>query len=250
MNQERMSKEQRTRACPVCQKMFVARRSQIESGNGKFCSHRCAFDGGAYSKLFTPEVQSNAAERRRESVALNGTLHKSGKDNPCWKGGRDAHVARKREEYNKKSAIYRAENPDKRAATLAKYVAKNLAKIVESRAKWNTSNKEKKSALGVAWRAKNTDLLRIYGSNRRSRVKKCGGVLSKDLSKKLLGLQNGKCACCSQPLGARFHMDHIMPIALGGSNTDDNIQLLRSTCNQQKHAKHPIDFMQGKGFLL
>jgi len=41
-----------------------------------------------------------------------------------------------------------------------------------------------------------------------------------------------------------------MPLALGGANADDNIQLLRSTCNQQKHAKHPVDFMQQKGFLL
>jgi hypothetical protein len=25
---------------------------------------------------------------------------------------------------------------------------------------------------------------------------------------------------------------------------------LRSRCNQQKHAKHPVDFMQERGFLL
>lgn len=45
-------------------------------------------------------------------------------------------------------------------------------------------------------------------------------------------------------------MDHIVPLALGGSNTDGNIQLLRATCNQQKHAKHPVVFMQERGFLL
>lgn len=45
-------------------------------------------------------------------------------------------------------------------------------------------------------------------------------------------------------------MDHIMPLALGGTNTDDNIQLLCPTCNRSKHAKHPVDFMQQRGFLL
>jgi 5-methylcytosine-specific restriction endonuclease McrA len=45
-------------------------------------------------------------------------------------------------------------------------------------------------------------------------------------------------------------MDHIIPLALGGANTDDNIQLLRATCNLQKHTKHPIDFMQQRGYLL
>jgi 5-methylcytosine-specific restriction endonuclease McrA len=45
-------------------------------------------------------------------------------------------------------------------------------------------------------------------------------------------------------------MDHIVPLISGGTNTDDNIQLMRSRCNQQKSAKHPIDFMQSRGFLL
>lgn len=56
--------------------------------------------------------------------------------------------------------------------------------------------------------------------------------------------------CCGLPLGDNYHIDHIMPLALGGSNTDDNIQLLRQRCNNQKCAKHPVDFMQSRGFLL
>jgi 5-methylcytosine-specific restriction endonuclease McrA len=51
-------------------------------------------------------------------------------------------------------------------------------------------------------------------------------------------------------LGDNYHLDHIVPLAIGGTNTDDNIQLLRQKCNQQKSAKHPIDFMQSRGFLL
>jgi 5-methylcytosine-specific restriction endonuclease McrA len=53
-----------------------------------------------------------------------------------------------------------------------------------------------------------------------------------------------------QPLGDNYHLDHITPITLGGSNTDDNMQLLRQRCNNQKYNKHPIDFMQSRGFLL
>lgn len=36
----------------------------------------------------------------------------------------------------------------------------------------------------------------------------------------------------------------------GGTNTDDNIQLLNAKCNVSKGAKHPIEFMQKQGFLL
>ena len=38
--------------------------------------------------------------------------------------------------------------------------------------------------------------------------------------------------------------------ALGGLNADSNMQLLRAECNLQKSAKHPVDFMQSRGFLL
>jgi 5-methylcytosine-specific restriction endonuclease McrA len=80
--------------------------------------------------------------------------------------------------------------------------------------------------------------------------KETGGKLSSKLAARLFVLQKGKCACCLQPLGDDYHIDHIMPLALGGTNTDDNIQLLRAKCNLQKNAKHPVDFMQQRGFLL
>jgi hypothetical protein len=33
-------------------------------------------------------------------------------------------------------------------------------------------------------------------------------------------------------------------------HTDFNVQLLCATCNLNKNAKDPIDFMQSRGFLL
>ncbi len=96
----------------------------------------------------------------------------------------------------------------------------------------------------------NADRVCILSHNRRAKISLIGGKLSSGLSKKLFKLQKGKCACCKEPLGNNFHMDHIMPLALGGANEDWNIQLLRQTCNNQKRAKHPIDFMQKRGFLL
>jgi 5-methylcytosine-specific restriction endonuclease McrA len=91
----------------------------------------------------------------------------------------------------------------------------------------------------------------MNGQNRRARKNASAGKLSFNLAEKLFKLQHGKCACgCKKHLGKDYHLDHIMPLALGGANTDNNIQLLRKQCNWQKHAKHPIDFMQSRGFLL
>ena len=115
---------------------------------------------------------------------------------------------------------------------------------------WRSENKEKVRLNSQRWQSANPEKCRIKDHNRRARKLASGGKLSHGLAVKLFKLQRGKCAFCKQPLGVKYHLDHIMPLALGGSNTDDNIQLLHATCNFQKSAKHPIDFMQQRGFLL
>jgi len=47
-----------------------------------------------------------------------------------------------------------------------------------------------------------------------------------------------------------IEVDHIYPIALGGTNEGSNLQLLCRFCNRSKGAKHPVDYMQKRGFLL
>ena len=158
-----------------------------------------------------------------------------------------------------------AANPKRKKATNASWVAANTQRIKANRiawraanpernkatnAAWDAANIERRKAKNAAWRAANPEATRIQCQNRRARQRENGGVLSKGLADKLFKLQKGKCACCKQPLGADYHLDHIMPISLGGLNIDSNIQLLRQRCNQQKHAKHPVDFMQSRGFLL
>jgi 5-methylcytosine-specific restriction endonuclease McrA len=76
------------------------------------------------------------------------------------------------------------------------------------------------------------------------------GRLSKNIIETLQSSQRGLCPCCAQPLGDDFHVDHIIPLSMNGTNTDDNVQLLRSLCNKRKKNKHPIDYMQEQGFLL
>jgi 5-methylcytosine-specific restriction endonuclease McrA len=75
------------------------------------------------------------------------------------------------------------------------------------------------------------------------------GVLSPDIASTLLTLQRGKCANCKQKL-TRYHLDHVMPLALGGANEDQNMQLLCPGCNCRKQAMHPISFAQKEGRLL
>lgn len=159
-------------------------------------------------------------------------------------------------------AKWRANNPESAAERVAKwnaanpnyYAARYAANREEIRARAAAryaANTDKVKSAAAEWRAANPEARRVIEQNRRARKRKAGGKLSAGLADRLYKLQRGKCACgCRQPLGSDYHLDHVMPLALGGANEDWNIQLLRQQCNNQKHAKHPIEFMQQRGFLL
>ena len=160
------------------------------------------------------------------------------------------YYADNREKMNAASAAWRAANPEKQRAYEVAWRSANPDKVKACQTAYYAANPDKCRAANYAWNAANPENLRIMAHNRRARKREGGGRLSSGLAKRLLKLQRGKCACCGEPLGTDYHMDHIMPLALGGTNTDSNIQLLRAKCNLQKHAKHPVEFMQERGFLL
>lgn len=164
-----------------------------------------------------------------------------------WLG---AHPGREKELFELRYLTYA---PVARARSAEYYLANKPACLTAMReyrlsnqSEWTERirvSKEKKPQLYA-------EIHRISIQNRRARKLESEGNLTPGLSERLFKLQRGACPCCKQPLGHDYHMDHIMPLARGGSNTDDNIQLLRQRCNNQKHSKHPVDFMQSRGFLL
>lgn len=173
------------------------------------------------------------------------------------------NLAQYREKDKLRATAYRIANPEKSNASCSAYRARNKdacnkrsiswAKDNPERCKlnrlaWNEANPDRLNYCRARWKSLNPEAIILASHNRRAR--KRGGKLSKGLTEKLYNLQHGKCACCGNPLGEDFHLDHIMPLALGGTNEDWNIQLLRAICNHQKHKKHPIDFMRERGFLL
>lgn len=139
----------------------------------------------------------------------------------------------------------------------AKWQKANPEKTLAAGAKYRAANREKQSEYAARRRAANPEMTkkspeasRITSHNYRARKIANGGKLSRGIAERLRKLQKGKCACCKKPLGEDYHLDHIMPLALGGANEDWNIQLLRGECNLRKRAKHPVDFMRQRGFLL
>lgn len=156
-------------------------------------------------------------------------------------------------------------NPERVSANKAESYKANAGKIATAAAAsyradpevfkrrsadWRAANRAKVQAINAAYCAANPDKRKSNHQKRRARKIEAGGKLSQGLASKLFQLQRGKCPCCGLPLGDDYHLDHKMPLALGGTNADDNMQLLRKLCNHQKGGLHPVEFMQSRGLLV
>lgn len=61
--------------------------------------------------------------------------------------------------------------------------------------------------------------------------------------------QHGKCHWCNVKVGDDYHVDHIIPVSRGGSNSKDNIVISCPHCNLSRNDKLPHEWPQG-GRLL
>lgn len=167
------------------------------------------------------------------------------------RASREKHYTNNKERVLARNAAWKSRNPEKVATAKAAYVAAHINESRVYQSAYSAANSEKKRAASLAWAAANPEIRRIQHHNRRAKQREVGGKLSPGLFPKLLKLQRGKCACCRADLKRiKPHMDHIISLSAGGPNEDSNMQLLCWPCNLQKSAKHPIDFMQQKGYLL
>lgn len=251
-----------TRFCPKCQ----AETERNKKGDCKPCARirkakkyaenpQKAKDKVAAWRKANPEKAKATKDAWQKS-----NLEKSNATKKIWALNNPekiqlASVAYRAKETTKANAKirmqnWRKSNPEKVKLIEISFREKNRSKLAEKSRTRYLKDPKKSIKRHIDWVANNRGKVKIIAQNRRARQMGNGGKLSKGLAEKLFNLQKGKCPCCKQPLGDNYHLDHIVPLALGGSNTDDNIQLLRQQCNNQKHAKHPIDFMQQRGFLL
>lgn len=150
-------------------------------------------------------------------------------------------------------AAWRLANKERKKASSAAWAKENADRKKETNAAWIRANKDRVRMLISEWSKKNPDARSTHNRNRRARKRGNGGELSKGLFDKLFELQMGKCVACGCKLSRakpRSPMDHIVPIAKGGMNTDENMQILCITCNSKKSIKDNLVFMQEKGFLI
>lgn len=192
----------RTRNCELCGIWFVAKKSQIDAGEGRFCSLSCSAKSFSATDEFRASRLKSAATFK-ESLAsgkFTPMEQPKGAESPYWKGGLQASKQRMKDAGKTNAA--RKANPEK---------------------------------------------YREYAHRRSGRKV---GRLPRGTVKELIALQRNRCAICKCSVTSGYHVDHVMPLALGGTHEKGNIQILCPTCNVRKNAKHPIRYAQELGMLL
>lgn len=122
--------------------------------------------------------------------------------------------------------------------------ARELGRVAYAR----NPDKFKKAVMG--WRRNNPEKASMYARVTRSRRRSSEGRHRAEDVIRILSTQKWTCVYCKTSLKGGYEVDHIMPIARGGTNWPDNLQALCVPCNRSKHAQHPVDFAQKHGMLL
>jgi 5-methylcytosine-specific restriction endonuclease McrA len=142
------------------------------------------------------------------------------------------------------------ENNREKPEYFAAYYEANKDRLKQQQRQWRERNRDRFLAQKKAWKKANNEKERAYMAKRRALAICSAKHYSGDDVFDLLKIQRGKCAYCKRGISKKYHVDHITPLALQGTNARSNIQLLCPPCNMRKGASDPIDFAQKIGLLI
>lgn len=188
----------------------------------------------AYRSANLAAVQARELEYRQKNSALMAAKSR-------------AYYHANKETILLKIRAYRASNKDKIAACAARWRAANKRTLSNSKSVYYLANKARIAARNYERYAKNPEIQSVYARTAKAKRAHAEGTHTHLDIKSLFTSQRGTCPNCQSPLikrgAGKYHVDHVTPIALGGSNWPDNIQLLCPPCNLDKGAKHPDVWM-------
>jgi 5-methylcytosine-specific restriction endonuclease McrA len=170
------------------------------------------------------------------------------------------HEAHKEELASRKHAYYIAHRSEISARNNAYHEAHREEKAARRRS-YREARPEELAVQARAFRETHQEYLAAYqrayykahpakwtakDHKRRAAKKGNGGTHTEADIEAQRQRQNGLCYYCHKPWGSprhpNGHIDHVVPLALGGSNGPENLVIACEECNLRKGAKHPDEF--------
>ena len=148
-----------------------------------------------------------------------------GKCKVCWKADCAAYQKANRDKGTEKARRWRAANPERSREATRRYESRNPDK-------WRERYERRYAEKGPAAFAE---------ANRRRRAMKNAAPLALIAQSSKVVEQDTGSACywCGTTEGP-FHRDHVLPLTKGGAHCEENLVWSCQSCNQRKHAKHPL----------
>jgi HNH endonuclease len=141
---------------------------------------------------------------------------------------RDANLARKRNR--------RKEDPDRIRQQARKSYQRHKDTVIQRACDWAKENADRMRLKNQKWKRENPDKVRAAKERRRAREY---DAFLEDIDRQILFERDeGICGICKLPVDRdNFHVDHVMPYALGGQHCYSNVQVAHPYCNLSKAAK-------------
>lgn len=231
------------RECHKC-KQTLHLSSFSSAGNGKIqttCKACASNTAREYYWANRDRVLANV--RLYRSLNL-GVIKVRGK---AWRSKNEATIKESKRQYARehsealsaKSRAWYAANKKVAVERQRQYYIANVKRIRENILAWQKANPDKYRAVRIATKQR-----------RRARERGADGSYSAADIRTLLKAQNCLCAACQRNITKDYSVDHVMPLARGGSNDPSNLQLLCVPCNATKGAMHPDDWAARIGNLF
>lgn len=160
------------------------------------------------------------------------------------------------EEHKQYAKSYYENNREKAIAANQKWVAENPDKVLEKHRRWARNNREAACAKTHKFRAIYPDRIKAYPSSskeaklqrQRTRLERLASLPGEHHTaadiRNIFATQHGRCAYCETAISAKYHIDHIIALSLGGSNAKENIALACHHCNLKKGKSDIIVFIE------
>ena len=154
-----------------------------------------------------------------------------------------------REEKLEYAHNYRAAHREEIAECNHKRYATHREEILEHHRKWRAVHSDYFRDYYAAhpdyhrdWQKEYPEKCAAYRANRRAHKLGNGGTHTAADILAQYERQRGKCFWCGEKAGDSYHVDHVVPLVLGGSNGPENLVIACPSCNVSKQARHPMDF--------
>jgi 5-methylcytosine-specific restriction endonuclease McrA len=144
----------------------------------------------------------------------------------------------KRREYHRR---YYAAHREKVLERQHRYNEANREQIAERSRLRRLANPEKERERGRRYREAHPEQQRAASLRRKGRIAvSIHHTYGMDVLRQYVE-QRGRCWYCGTDLGEDFHVDHFVPLCLGGADAPENIRACCPSCNLRKGSKHPAD---------